>query len=423
MKKKNSFKVKTLIIMNVLILITTLISAFVGFYVAKNENSETAIIFIGAVVIITVLSSFVLYVLIKGKFKAISRLNDKVNMVLQGQPSFEYSYKAKDEIGQLSRSIDQLQEKYSFLVSSLKTVNENGLNQANDVSVIAEETLASSEEIGRAMAEIAEGAVSQASELEEVKREIDSLTNSIDNMEGKNQIIKQATENAQEASHNGQKTINSLKICNENASKSTNDVSIGISSLYQKVLDISKITSTINRIAEQTNLLALNASIEAARAGEHGKGFSVVANEVRNLAEETNSATKQIQDMIQNIEKEMESTVMSIYETTNQTAELDTAVKDTEKEFTAIAAAVINSIAAVKEMTGELNRVVEQNNHISRSIAMVSEVSESVAAAVEQIASSTDEQTSAIGNMAKTAEVMKSSNEELKDSLVKFNLL
>lgn len=114
---------------------------------------------------------------------------------------------------------------------------------------------------------------------------------------------------------------------------------------------------------------------------------------------------------------------MSIYETTNQTAELDTAVKDTEKEFTAIAAAVINSIAAVKEMTGELNRVVDQNNHISRSIAMVSEVSESVAAAVEQIASSTDEQTSAIGNMAKTAEVMKSSNEELKDSLVKFNLL
>ncbi len=422
MKKKDSFKVKTLFLISLLILITTLISAFVGFYVAKNEKLETVIILIGAVVIITVLSSFVFYVLMKGKFNAISRLNDKVIKLLEGQLSVEYSYKSKDEIGQLSHSINQLQEKFSFLVSSLKTVNENGLGQANDVSVIAEETLASSEEIGRAMAEIAEGAVSQASELEEVKREIGSLTSSIDNMEGKNLIIKQATENAQEASHNGQKTINSLKICNENASKSTNDVSIGISSLYQKVLDISKITSTINRIAEQTNLLALNASIEAARAGEHGKGFSVVANEVRNLAEETNSATKQIQDMIQNIEKEMESTVMSIYETTNQTAELDTAVKATEKEFIAIAEAVTNSIKAVKEMTGELNRVVEQNNHISRSIVKVSEVSESVAAAVEQIASSTDEQTSAIGNVAKTAEVMKSSNEELKDSLSNYNL-
>lgn len=422
MKKKDSFKVKTLFLISLLILITTLISAFVGFYVAKNENLETVIILICAVVIITVLSSFVFYVLMKGKFNAISRLNNKVIKLLEGQLSVEYSYKSKDEIGQLSHSINQLQEKFSFLVSSLKTVNENGLGQANDVSVIAEETLASSEEIGRAMAEIAEGAVSQASELEEVKREIGSLTSSIDNMEGKNLIIKQATENAQEASHNGQKTINSLKICNENASKSTNDVSIGISSLYQKVLDISKITSTINRIAEQTNLLALNASIEAARAGEHGKGFSVVANEVRNLAEETNSATKQIQDMIQNIEKEMESTVMSIYETTNQTAELDTAVKATEKEFIAIAEAVTNSIRAVKEMTGELNRVVEQNNHISRSIVKVSEVSESVAAAVEQIASSTDEQTSAIGNVAKTAEVMKSSNEELKDSLSNYNL-
>ncbi|WP_312099157.1 HAMP domain-containing methyl-accepting chemotaxis protein [Niallia sp.] len=430
MKKKDSFKVKLLVVVNVLILISTLISAFVGFYVAKNENIEAAItytsshylIIIGAVVIFTLLSSFVFYVLMKSKFTALSRLSDKVNKLSQGHLAVEYSYNSKDEIGQLSRSIDQLQEKFSFLVSNLKTVNENGMSQASDVSVIAEETLASSEEIGRAMAEIAEGAVSQASELEEVKREIDSLTTSIDNMEAKNQIIKQATENAQEASHNGQKTINSLKICNENASKSTNDVSIGISSLYQKVLDISKITSTINRIAEQTNLLALNASIEAARAGEHGKGFSVVANEVRNLAEETNAATKQIQDMIQNIEKEMESTVMSIYETTNQTAALDTAVKDTEKEFIAIAKAVINNIEAVKEMTVELNRVVEQNNHISRSIAKVSEVSESVAAAVEQIASSTDEQTSAIGNVAKTAEIMKSNNEELKDSLANYNL-
>ena len=430
MKKKDSFKVKAFIGFNLLILITTFISALGGFYMAKNETIQDALpfayshylIIIAVVLILTVLSSFVFNVLMKGKFKALSRLSDKVSKLSQGDLSVEFNDKSKDEIGQLNQSIADLQERFSFLVSSLKTVNENGISQASDVSVIAEETLASSEEIGRAMAEIAEGAVSQASELEEVKREIDSLTSSIDNMEGKNQIIKQATENAQEASHNGQKTINTLKICNENASKSTNDVSIGISSLYQKVLDISKITSTINRIAEQTNLLALNASIEAARAGEHGKGFSVVANEVRNLAEETNAATKQIQDMIQNIEKEMESTVMSIYETTNQTAELDTAVKDTEKEFTAIASAVVNSIEAVKEMTVELNRVVEQNNHISSSIAKVSEVSESVAAAVEQIASSTDEQTSAIGNVAKTAEIMKSSNEELKDSLTKYNL-
>ena len=430
MKKKDSFKVKAFIGLNLLILITTFISAFGGIYMAKNETIQDALpfayshylIIIAVVLILTVLSSLVFNVLMKGKFKALSHLSDKVSQLSQGDLSVEFNDKSKDEIGQLNQSIAELQERFSFLVSSLKTVNENGISQASDVSVIAEETLASSEEIGRAMAEIAEGAVSQASELEEVKREIDSLTNSIDNMEGKNQIIKQATENAQEASHNGQKTINTLKICNENASKSTNDVSIGISSLYQKVLDISKITSTINRIAEQTNLLALNASIEAARAGEHGKGFSVVANEVRNLAEETNAATKQIQDMIQNIEKEMESTVMSIYETTNQTAELDTAVKDTEKEFTAIASAVVNSIEAVKEMTVELNRVVEQNNHISSSIAKVSEVSESVAAAVEQIASSTDEQTSAIGNVAKTAEIMKSSNEELKDSLTKYNL-
>ncbi|MCE4051095.1 MULTISPECIES: methyl-accepting chemotaxis protein [Bacillaceae] len=387
-----------------------------------NSGFEQSVLLIGAVaLILAVVLSAVFYIVWRRKFVVLANVSESFMRLSEGNMNINMqAHSSKDEVGILCNAMENLKDQLEYLLNESSNISNLILESSAELSAVAEQTSASSEEIGRAMGEIAHGAGEQAAALEDVNKEMGRLNNSINKMNEKNDQIDNAAHSSETATKKGQEMINQLKKSNELAKKATDEVSVGISSLYTKILDISKITVTIDQISEQTNLLALNASIEAARAGEHGKGFSVVASEVRKLAEGTNLATKQIQEMIQAIEKETEKTVQALFETTSQSEELNNAVNGTENEFTNISAAVNETIHAVKDLGNELASVVDQNNHILESVTAISAVSESAAAAVEEVSSSTDEQIAAISNVTKAAEAMISRGEQLKDILKNY---
>lgn len=246
------------------------------------------------------------------------------------------------------------------------------------------------------------------------------MTESIRKINQESSSILEITNISRLATEQGKNIVSVLKKANQETEKASENISIGITSLFGKIQDISHITETIQHITKQTNLLALNASIEAARAGEHGKGFAVVANEVRKLAEESNEATKKIQEMIEGIEKETETTVMYMAETANSGRQLNESVIKTEEEFVEIERAVSLTTESVKNLNSEIISVTSQNDEIMGFIQNISAIAEQTAAAAEEVTASIDEQVRAVSNVSHAADGLSGLSEELNEVIGKY---
>ncbi|GLC89612.1 methyl-accepting chemotaxis protein [Lysinibacillus piscis] len=329
---------------------------------------------------------------------------------------------SKDEIGHLGASFNQMLLQLRDLISQLQGTSGQVAETSMSLSAISEETASSSEEIGRAMNDIAQGTVNQAADLEEANQQITRLNTSIEAMNQQSQLIKDITSQSEAATHQGQEMIQRLKQSNEASLASSNEVHTTIESLNSKITGISRMTAVIESISSETNLLALNASIEAARAGEHGKGFAVVASEVQKLAEQSNEATKQIQNMIAAIEGETAKTVQAVSTTIERSKQLDHAVNETETEFTNIAKAITETTNAVILLNQELLQVTQQNKTIVDAAQNATSISQQTAAAVEEITASIDEQIKAIAQVAISAEQLTDLSQTLNQIVEKYAL-
>ncbi len=264
-------------------------------------------------------------------------------------------------------------------------------NMIEQVRVAVETTASASAEISSSTEQLAAGTQEQSAQSNEVAAAVEEMSRTIlDNSQNASRTAEAATRNGKTARESGEVVYGMVKKIKDIAdvvSRSAGTVEkLGVSSRQ-----IGEITAVIDDIADQTNLLALNAAIEAARAGEQGKGFAVVADEVRKLAERTMQATKEIEGMVGAIQSETAQAVESMQLGTKEVQEgigladkagdaLSLIVSETQGVVD-----MINQIAAANE---EQSATSEQ---ISRNVEAMSTVSSESAAGVTQIARSADE--------------------------------
>ncbi|QDP39814.1 methyl-accepting chemotaxis protein [Radiobacillus deserti] len=377
---------------------------------------------IGITIGITILSLVIFYFVIRRKLKMLNQVTEAANKIADGEISSTQLPESKDEIGQLAHSFNLMSHQLKEVIVKLQGTGKQLLDSANDLSAVSEETSATSEEVGRAISEIASGTQAQASDLEDINQSVETLNNSIDTMNEQTNRIKEITNVSEKASSEGKEIVSKLRESNDQSQQASDKISVGITNLYNKSSEIAGITSTIESIANETNLLALNASIEAARAGEHGKGFSVVADEIRKLAEQSTKATHQVQEVITSISEETEKTVMVMAESMNFSVELNTNVQQTEKQFSSISDSIAATTEALTVLTAEIAEIVRHNTKITAGIQNTSAVSEETAASVEEITSSVEEQIRAISNVAESAEQLTELNQELNEVLKAYRL-
>ncbi|MDL4840249.1 methyl-accepting chemotaxis protein [Aquibacillus rhizosphaerae] len=387
-----------------------------------EELTSLKYIIIAATAAIIIISSFAFYLAIRKKVNMLKDVAEASTQIADGNVQETNLPESSDEIGQLAVAFNIMSRQLRDLIENVKQTSEHLLDSANDLSAISEQTSANSEEIGGSISEIATGTQEQANDLEEINRRVEMLTSSIEAMEKQSKTMHDITQQTEVISTEGIEIVQQLQKSNADSLAASQEIRDEIKNLNNKTKQITQVMETIETIAEETNLLALNASIEAARAGEYGKGFSVVADEIRKLAEQSKTATHQVQGVVSAIVSETTKTVGTVEGTVKTAEGLNDDVLRTQSKFNQMSASVKQIAEALLAVNSEMGAITSYNKQMSEGIENASSVSEQTAASVEEITSSIDEQINAIANVANSAEKLTELNRDLSDLLNRYNI-
>jgi methyl-accepting chemotaxis protein len=273
--------------------------------------------------------------------RKVSTILEVVNSVASGDFTIEIPDLGDDAVGQVAKAL-------SAAVSSMKEA-------LSEVSNVAGTVASAAQQMTQASVEISSGAQSQASSLEETASSLEEITST----------VKQNSDNAQQA----RQLANGSKEVAERGGSVVSDAVIAMEDINKSSKKIADIITTIDEIAFQTNLLALNAAVEAARAGEQGRGFAVVAAEVRNLAQRSASAAKEIKTLIQDSVQKVDVGT----ELVNRSGKTLSEIVDSVKRVTDIVSEI--AAASKEQLTGveQVNKAVAQMDRVTQGNASQTE--------------------------------------------------
>lgn len=328
----------------------------------------------------------------------------------------------RDEIGELSHVFNQMKQNLKILIHQVHSNSAQLAATSDELAASVEENNRATEQITFAMQEITTGAEKQVSNViqsvegtEEISKGMDKAADSIESVAN---LIMVANEKATIGNDVVNRTIGQMNRVQQSAIESAGVVQ----ALSEKSKEIGKIIELITQVADQTNLLALNAAIEAARAGEQGKGFSVVAGEVRKLAEQSSNAAGQIRNLIEEIQDESEKAVQSMNISTQVVKEGLQLVSQTGNSFQDIVRS-INQVAIESEEVATIVKQVQTNSQkITEEMKNTRQLVENSTANIQNVAASAEEQNATMEGVYSSAEVLSEMAQDLYRVINSFKI-
>lgn len=374
------------------------------------------------VVIFIVIGALLSYFIVKSITRPLKDLGDITDRVASGDLTKSYVVKKYDEIGKLGTSFNNMILALRELIQQVGEKSDLLASSSEQLNASSEQNNHATEQVANSIQEVASGTENQRNMVHQSTEVVKEMSDSIDKIMRNAQEVADTAKDANivvaEGEQSIQKSVHQMKNINETVA----DLGKVIHTLGTRSNEISQIVDVISEIAGQTNLLALNAAIEAARAGEHGKGFAVVADEVRKLAEQSAKSTESIRQLIASIQADTNTAVVSMDKGTEEVEKGIEIVDLAGASFRQIQEFVDNVSAQIHEVSASMEEMGQGAKQVVEYVSRIEEITAGVNAESQEVSAATEEQLASMQEIAASAASLSYMAEELQESVRKFKI-
>lgn len=372
-------------------------------------------------VIILLVSISIVFFFASYLAKPIQVLSTFVNRIGNGDLTMvRLDINSKDEIGTLAKSFELMVNNLRNLLRQISQTAEQLAASSQELTANSEQSAQCSGQVASLIIDVATAAEGQKSSTGEMLKTMEFMDGGIQKVVEKNSSMTEVTEKTAFSALEGEKVVKEAIQQMQSIEGTVTDSALVVEALGERSKEIGNIVGTISTIAGQTNLLALNAAIEAARAGEQGRGFAVVADEVRKLAEQSHQAAEQIAELIKEIQMGIDKAVVAMHMGTKE-AKLGTEViNNAEERFGDISRLVSEVSTQVRDIETEIQGMAKSSEKIVYAVRDVDAGSRRTAGQTQKISASIEEQSAASEELAASSKSLAIMAEELQEAVHKF---